>query len=440
MEENPKPLRIVLATNHLQAFTGSELMIATLAHALQSFGHTVLLYAPFVSDALFSHRPFLELQWTDSLAELKNFDPQVGYTQHHTIAITVRQALPYCPLLHGILGVLPFLEQPPLHDLALARMLVLSEEVLRHVERVGPMRGEWTIFRNVIDDALFNAETEPAHEPKSVVLHSYKLTPPTINRIYDACATSGLTVIDRRPGVPGKTKYEEVPSIVREGDIVIASGRSAIEGMCAGRAVIVMADCGEDGLITPNNFDILSHSNFSGRATAQKFTVDGLVAQFKKYDPNSVIEVSNRARQLFGLSNRRKEIQHLFVAASETTPKRLDMDRDRDFLASTISTILGFKPSVPSQADTFSGIENLVEVGQAAWLAGDTKKALACFWAAFNNNRVDAMALDGLVSLLLCFLAAANDSKPHERKKALEALLALNPQNGWATEQLSDLD
>lgn len=440
MEDTSKPLRIVLATNHLQAFTGSELMIATLADALQSFGHTVLLYAPFVSGALFLHRPFLNLKWTDSLAELKGFAPQVGYTQHHTIAITVRQALPHCPIMHGILGVLPFLEQPPLHDLALTRMLVLSEEVLGHVRRLDPRHGELTVFRNVIDDGLFIPEAEPAHEPKSVVLHSYKLEPSTMSRIYDACAKNGLTVIDRRPSTPGKTKYEEVPSIVREGDIIIASGRSAIEGMCAGRAVIVMANCGEDGLITPSNFDILSQGNFSGRTTGQKFSVDGLAAELKKYDPKSVTEVSKRARQLFGLSNRRKEIQDLFVTASETTPKLLGTDRHREFLASTISTILSFKPSSPLETDTFNVTGNLVEAAQEAWLDGNTKKALACFWAAFNDNGKDAMALNGLVSLLLCFLAAANDAQPQERKKALAALLALNPQNEWATEQLSQMD
>jgi hypothetical protein len=412
-------------------------MVATIGEALQSAGHSVLLYAPFISKALFLQTPFSKFRCTDNSTDLIEFNPDVCYTQHHTTAVIVRHILPYCPILHGVLGVLPFLEQPPLMDLSFFKTLVLSEEVHNHVLRTVGSADKLVIFRNVIDEKPFIVGSQPAAEPKCVVLHSYKLNEEMVDRIGQACEKAGLTLIDRRPQIAGRMKYEDVPSLIREGHIVISSGRSAIESMCAGRAVVVMADCGEDGLITSDNFGVLLKNNFSGRAFGRRFSVDELADEFNKYSEQDVTKLSIRARNEFGLSARRDEIQCIFIAASKTRPDS-KVCPQREFLSKTLTTLLSFRHANQSidLENSLHGDGELIKNGQRAWLEGNTKQALACFWEAFNADRTDAQALNALVSLLLCFLSAANDEKPPERKKALEALLALNPSNRWAAEQL----
>lgn len=446
MLQNPVTLRIVLATNHLQAFTGSELMVATIAHALRGFGHQVLLYAPFVTPSLFFHPPFADLKWTSDLAQMRDFAPDVCYTQHHTTVVVIRNELPDCPILHSVLGVLPFLEQPPPTDLALAATLCLSEEVYEHVRQQSHNGGELKIFRNLIDDALFSFDDSPAAQPRKVVLHTYKLDASAIARIRTACDIAGLELLDLRPAHPGATTYHEIPALIMRGDIVVATGRSAIEAMCAQRAVLVMADCGEDGLITPTNFGILSQSNFSGRASRRRLTAEELAQEFRNYDRDAIVDLAQLARRHFGLSHRLSEINDLFIGASTAVPRTPDSDehRHREYLAKTIGTILHFcRSGITTGSSAFAGAEaadGWVVTAQNAWLAGDTNKALECFWKAFQSDRADASALNGLVSLLLCFLAAAKDVEQEDRRKTLQALLALHPANEWAIEELSKTD
>ncbi|MDR3361945.1 MAG: glycosyltransferase family 2 protein, partial [Desulfovibrio sp.] len=123
-----KRLKLLVATNHLFDFTGSEITTLTIAEHLARW-HNVTIHARYVSKEFITKikdRGFIFIEELDSLP-CDAFD--VAYTQHHTSAFAVRAQFPRLPILHACLGVLPDLEQPPACDLAISAFLALSEEV-----------------------------------------------------------------------------------------------------------------------------------------------------------------------------------------------------------------------------------------------------------------------------------------------------------------------
>ena len=166
-------MRFLLATNHLLGWTGSEITVATLAGVLRTAGHEVMVYAPFWSAPDIGQRLLGDTAATSQLAEVTRFAPDAAYTQHHTVVTAVRATLPACPIAHALLGVTPHLEQPPRLDLGIETFLAISEEVAQALVTTGIEPGRIRLFRNLVDDTMFNAA--PAGRLRTVVCFSYKL-------------------------------------------------------------------------------------------------------------------------------------------------------------------------------------------------------------------------------------------------------------------------
>jgi len=450
--------RMLLATNHLFGWTGSEITIATLASVLHDGGHDVLVYAPFWSrpDA---DRAFLGgLPATKSLAEVIAFKPEAAYTQHHPVAVAVRAALPACPIVHAVLGVLPYLEQPPGLSLGIHRFLAISEETRDALLGSGLEQQQISLFRNLVDDRLFTPGDNPLPtRPQTVACYSYKLEAADLQALQAAATAQGLNLRTDTNTQPGNTPYGDAPGRVRSGEIVVASGRGAIEAMLCGRVPLIMANCGDDGLVTPANFKDLMRTNFSGRSRGGKMSAAQVAAQIASYRADDAAELRQLALRHFGVSRRRQNLLDLFgtlprhkpeaLAAQQTAAIAFEAEGlklQREFATLAAHSLQRAKAA--AGASPVSGADDnaipwpeQVNQGSAAWKGGDVWKALDLFVSA-SRGHVAPAPMRSLVSLVLVELAERErrDGSKEGRRRALEAFLRINPGQAWAHAQLAE--
>ncbi|MCX5835052.1 MAG: hypothetical protein NTV99_11195 [Deltaproteobacteria bacterium] len=114
------PMSVLLATNHLFAFTGSEITLYTIAKFLKEKSHGVTVFAKYVNPGFTGVFKGIAPACSD-LRQIQGRHYDAAYVQHHTTALEVRHHFPDLPIVLASLGVLPFLEQPPIVDLTIHR-------------------------------------------------------------------------------------------------------------------------------------------------------------------------------------------------------------------------------------------------------------------------------------------------------------------------------
>lgn len=290
-------MNILLATNHLFAFTGSEITLYTITKFLREKGHYVSVFAKYIDPKFAGVFNGMASLCAD-LREIKGCHYDAAYVQHHTTALEVRHYFPNLPILLASLGVLPFLEQPPIVDLNITRFLAISEEVKANLTRNGIEEGAITIFRNIVDSEKFRPNQEIAETPTSAIIYSYKIDDGKLATILKACGALGIRCrrIGERPGI---LHQDDVAAQINKSDIVFTLGRGAIEAMMCGKIPIIYDYQGGDGMVTPQNIYELMRCNFSGRLHGIPYTVEQLIDEIKKYNPKYGLTLRNLATELF---------------------------------------------------------------------------------------------------------------------------------------------
>lgn len=288
---------ILLATNHLFGFTGSEITLFTIAQCLKEKKHLVSIYAKYIDPSFTPLFKDVGPVYTnlDALGQ-EQFD--AAYVQHHTIALEVRHHFPQLPIVFASLGVVPFLEQPPLVDLNIHKYLAISEEVKANLIRKGIHEARIAIFRNIVDSRRFRPVRTLNKHPQLAAIYSYKIEREKVRTVTKACAALGIKC-SHIGKTPGAIHQEDLATRLNDADIVFTLGRGAIETMMCGKIPIVFDYQGGDGMVTTGNIDELMKCNFSGRRYAKQFTVEEMIHEIKLYNADDAPMLQRRAIDLF---------------------------------------------------------------------------------------------------------------------------------------------
>jgi hypothetical protein len=79
-------------------------------------------------------------------------------------------------------------------------------------------------------------------------------------------------------------------------DVVFATGRSVIEALCCGSAVVVCDVRSLGGLVTSKNYERFRELNFALRTLSRAVSVEAILAELKEYDHRDAAAVSSQAR------------------------------------------------------------------------------------------------------------------------------------------------
>jgi len=267
-----KKLKILITNNHLKNFGGSETFTYTMAKELKERGHNVSVFTLSkggVSDMINEFCPVVDnpdefydlilVNHNSCLSRLSGVRGFKIFTSH---------------------GIYPDLEQP---IEGADRYVAISEEVQKHLSNKG---FESTVIHNGIDCRRFSSK-KPINDKVTKIL-SLCQGKDAKDIVQEACDRLGIEV--EFIGYPQNATFN-VPEKINGSDLVIGLGRSAYEALACGRAVIVY-DTRQysqfktaDGIVTEGNINEMIKNNLSGRRFQLEWTVDNLIEEIKKYNP-----------------------------------------------------------------------------------------------------------------------------------------------------------
>ncbi len=288
-------MKILITNNRLDTRPGgAETFVQDLARGLQEQGHSVMAYT---SDL--ANRPRMMegdlVPITTDLSRL-SFRPDIVHGQHHLDAMTAVGALPEVPALYHCHGA-NWLETQPVHPriykyLAVSRTLV---ERMRIESNLAESQVE--LILNSVNLDRFTTIRSLPERPKRALFYNKVHHPasPTVAAVKEAATRHGLELdfLGRLFGELTHRPEERLPLY----DIVFASGRSAIDALASGCAVIVLGrnSCGP--MVCASNYEHFRSVNFSVAANVLPASADAIAGQIGSYSAEMSASITRRLRE-----------------------------------------------------------------------------------------------------------------------------------------------
>jgi len=271
-------MRILLTTENFDGLGGTETYIAAVATELSRLGHEVAVYSPrrgFMAERVrASGIPVLARDQQPRgcdliLANDASTAAEMAVDQAGAVRVFVAHSAQF------------LLQAPPLQAGTVQTVVVLNDRVGRAIDA----RGAHAPIRRLCQpiDLLRFWNLGPVRStPRLALVNSNYVAGARAQMLERACRNAGLEL--QWIGRSDPQAAPEVP--IAAADIVIGLGRSALEGMAAGRPVIVHGVLGADGWVTPERYPAMEADGFAGLARPETtFDVAALTAELRGFDP-----------------------------------------------------------------------------------------------------------------------------------------------------------
>lgn len=304
-------LRVLLTNTALETRGGSELYLLDVACWLRDHGHFPVLYSARLgplADAIRRHA----LPVIDDLARLAD-PPQVIHAQHHLPAMAALARFPHTPTVFFCHGWLPW-EEAPLRHPAIRRYVAVSgatRERLVAEHAVPP--GRVHTIPNFVDTRRFAPRDPlPAHPRRALVFSNQAVEGGWVETLRHVCASRGIQV--DVAGWGSGRPLDRPEEALGAYDLVFARGRSALEAMAVGCAVVLCDAEGLGPMVTPDNLDHLGAANFGMQVLRDAHRAELFGPAIDAYDAGSAARVSTLVRQTRALE---RVVPHVFAVYEE---------------------------------------------------------------------------------------------------------------------------
>jgi len=270
-------MKILIATNHLDALGGSETFTHTIVKAAVEYGAQVEIITH--KHGMVSRK--IQDDFDVPFRRSNTYDLVLA---NHNTMVDHCSAQGYGPIIQTCHGIFPKLEQPSVHAHA---YVAISEEVLQHVQNIALQSIPSMVIRNMIDTDRFDI-LNPVSD-RCMAIYSLSQSEEFNAELGRFCHDMGISF-----NYNNKFMYAiwHTETLINNADMVVSLGRGAMEAMSCGRQVIVAdhrpyQDQISDGVINHFNVDTLATCNFSGRLTRQKPGIWELLSDaIEAYDYN----------------------------------------------------------------------------------------------------------------------------------------------------------
>jgi hypothetical protein len=293
LPENRPPMRILITCTRLNVRAGTQMFVRDLARHLERLGHSVFGFGSNRADS----EQLLEDDVIPFVTELEKlpFEPDIIHGQHHLDTMTALTWLPGVPALYHSHGAI-WTECPPKHP-RIHHYLAMSQTLAQRLSaesNIAP--SDLTVFLNPVDLARFAVVRElPVRPARALFFNSrHEHGSDAVRAIREATTRCGIAL--EHIGPPFTPTVAAPEKVLPSYDIVFASGRSAIEALAAGCAVVVLGrtSCGD--LVLPANFDHFRQVNFSIPVNSPPPSADRIEAELRRYAAPECALVSRRLR------------------------------------------------------------------------------------------------------------------------------------------------
>lgn len=436
LREKGDKLKILISNHHLSGFTGSEIFTLTLAKSLKNNGNDVTVYSKYIGE-ISSDFKKLNIRVVDNLEVIKNDKFDIAHVHHNITLIEIRNTFPDIPIVFLSQGILPFLENPPVFDLGVSKYLAISEEIKENLINNDISEDSIETIGNLVELEKFNSIKEIEVHPKNALVISSRIDEKKEQIIKKACRQLDINV-RFVGGRFGEVRQNILSNLINQSDIIFSLGRGAIEGMMAGRCVIIYDYLGGDGIVTVKSFEEIKKNNFSGRRYGLEYNVDDLVNEIKKYDKNEVDQVKEIAVHEFSSSNVVLRIEKIYNEVLKCNP--ITYPKENLILAEFINKIIqetlvysftkGQTHSQVSLFDSTNGVINFAEK-----LINEEKLEAAEIvldqFLNYKPNSIEALNDLAVVSIM--------KNKNEKALNLIDKVLSIEPKNEVAVENLNYL-
>lgn len=285
----------VLITNHRMAGRGgTQMWIRDVAPALAAHGLRPTVWSPLLGESAEEVRA-LGVPVVDDLDALA--EPPDLIHGHHLLETAAALAhFPGVPALFVRHGLLPWQERPP--GLPRIRRFLAVDRLRRErliAEGIDPARIE--MLPNFVDPRRLPPPARRGDRPRRALLYSNRSDAPgLLPALRAACRRAGL----HEPEVVGAAAGNAVadPGPLLAGfDVVFATGRTALEAMATGAAVVLLDAGGAGPLVTRQRFDELAELNFGLGALRAPHDPRVIAAALAAYDADEALAVAEGVRE-----------------------------------------------------------------------------------------------------------------------------------------------
>lgn len=333
-----RPLNILITQRALQSFAGTEMVTAEFSRALTQRGHRVAVYCPQpgkIANIITSCGATVH----DRLEDVP-FSPDIIHGQHHLPAMAALMRFPDSPAIHVWHGTRPWVERVPRHA-NIGTYVVISAGMVPRLAadyQIDPAR--ITVIENAVDTLRYSQVKQVPDRPRSALLYGqHGFYDHELRLLEQACAENDLSLdkIGNAYGNPRPRPEYFLPDY----DIVFAIGRSALEAMACGCAVLPIVPQLAGTRIRAESLGDWSAINFSPRyfTSASRFDADWLRAECANWDKDDIALVTQTVRRDFTLSTAMDRYEQLYrqvISTHRPTHAAADAARHMEWLATDV--------------------------------------------------------------------------------------------------------
>ncbi len=278
-------MRVLLTTSRLEHRAGSELYVAELAAWLRDQGHEPVVYAARLGQVADE----LRAEGIRVVADMDDVGepPDVIHAQHHLAAMSALATFPLVPAVGFCHGLLPWQEAAVKHPAIRHYVAVSHPTRERVISETGVSPAIVHVVPNFVDLARYDPRGPLPATPGKALVFSNSAKAGVggwVDGVLAACKAREITVdiVGRASGNPVAKPEAVLPRY----DLVFARGRSALEAMAAGVAVIMCDIEGCGPFVTPGEFGRLQDANFGKAILTESHHGSYLGGQIDRYDPS----------------------------------------------------------------------------------------------------------------------------------------------------------
>lgn len=293
-----RPLRILITNKALSSRGGTQLYVRDLAAGLLKRGHSPIVYSLELGDAADELR-------AETVPVIDNLDllgasPDLIHGNSNVETMTALLHFPNIPAVYVCHGWWSWYAAPPRFPRVL-RYLAIDEACRdRMLFQSGIPQEKVQLVHNAVDLDRFRPRPCLPDRPARAVVFSNLASDLTyLDEVRRACDRAGLPldVIGLASGNP----LRNPESRLGEYDLVFAKGRSALEALAVGCAVVLCDVMGMGPMVKTAELERLRSLNFGARALGEPVKAGALLREINRYDARDAGEVSKRIRGVAGV-------------------------------------------------------------------------------------------------------------------------------------------
>lgn len=324
-------MRILITNIELASLTGTITVVRDLARNLRSRGHVPVLYALVVGPPGEDLRNDGFLVVDDPAAI--DPPPDVIHCHHNLAAVMALAQFPGCPGVWLSHGRTDWFDRPPRFGRIRKYMAVDRRRRAIVSQALGIPLEDVEILHNAVDLKRIPDRPERLpRAPRRALVFTKWAAAPHLLTVENVCRSLGIASAAIGKSAGRITKEPEHWLVAS--DIVFATGRSALEALCSGAAVIVGDHRGLAGLVTSRNYAALRDINFGSDGLIRPLTAVSIRDEILRYDADDAALVSHRARADADIGRMIDRLEQVYMqACAEQGPAGWTQDDTRSLRA-----------------------------------------------------------------------------------------------------------